>query len=171
MLIYLSLIESEEDKSKFIFLYENYRSSMFYVANEILHNRQDAEDVVHQTFVKIAETIETVDISIPSRSKSLLLTITRHNAIDLYRKKQRCSVYDTTILADTVVGLENLGVVGYCFTKLPENYRTVLALWHSYGYSHKEIARLLSLRESNVAKIHQRAKAKLEKLCREEGIL
>ncbi len=36
MIIYLSIIESEEDKSKFEQLYITYRQTMFYVANRIL---------------------------------------------------------------------------------------------------------------------------------------
>ena len=171
MLIYLSMIESEADKSKFILLYETYRSSMFYAANQILNNKDDAEDAVHQAFVKVAETIEKVDDSVPSRVKGFLITITQHYAIDQYRKKKRLSLFDLSIKEDCADIYEGSGVLVQCIDRLPENYRAVILLKYKYGYEIKEIARFLSLSVSNANKIHQRAKAKLEKLCEEEGLL
>ena len=61
MLIYLQMIETPEDKSKFTVLYEEYRDYMYRVALAILHNPEDAEDAVHYAFVKIAENIKNVD--------------------------------------------------------------------------------------------------------------
>lgn len=53
MLIYLQMIESEADKSKFERLYLRYRGLMFSVAMRLLSNEQDAEDAVHQAFLSI----------------------------------------------------------------------------------------------------------------------
>ena len=44
MIVYLQMIEGEENKRQFAALYETYRGLMFYTANSILHNSQDAED-------------------------------------------------------------------------------------------------------------------------------
>ena len=38
MLIYLSMIETEEDKSKFEQIYSKYKQIMFFVANRILRD-------------------------------------------------------------------------------------------------------------------------------------
>ena len=53
MLIYLSLIEEDAEREKFEMLYDAYRNLMFFLANEILGDTQDSEDVVHQSFLKI----------------------------------------------------------------------------------------------------------------------
>ena len=58
MLIYLQMMDSPEDRSKFERLYLEDRRFMFHVANEILHNEQDAKDAVHQSFLKVAENME-----------------------------------------------------------------------------------------------------------------
>ena len=50
---YLSLIETEEDKSKFENIYETYRKVMFYTANQILKDEYLAEDAVHSAFLRI----------------------------------------------------------------------------------------------------------------------
>ena len=57
MIIYLQMIDAPEDKHKFEILYTEYRGLMFYIANQILNNKQDAEDAVHTAFVSIAENI------------------------------------------------------------------------------------------------------------------
>lgn len=58
MLLYLQMLETPEKKSLFEQIYLEYRGLMYHVAYEILHNDQDAEDAVHQAFVKIVENIK-----------------------------------------------------------------------------------------------------------------
>lgn len=51
MLIYLQVIETEEDKSKFEDIYREYRGLMYYIAYRRLHHEQDAEDAVHHALI------------------------------------------------------------------------------------------------------------------------
>lgn len=60
MIVYLSMIETDEDKSKFEKIYERYKNLMFYTAMQILNHRQDAEDAVHQAFVSIIDNIDKI---------------------------------------------------------------------------------------------------------------
>lgn len=48
MLIYLSMIESEADKSLFEQLYIRYKGLMYHIAYRILQNREDAEDAARE---------------------------------------------------------------------------------------------------------------------------
>ena len=89
MLIYLAIIDSPEDQSKFEIVYNTYKSLMFYVADKILHNEQDAEDAVHNAFIKIAENIQKVGEPICPKTKSYVVTIVESKAIDIYRANQR----------------------------------------------------------------------------------
>ena len=61
MFIYLQMIESAEDQSKFEDIYTAYCKLMFCVALKYLKHEQDAEDAVHHAFVKIAENIKNVE--------------------------------------------------------------------------------------------------------------
>ena len=61
MIIYLEMINAPEERHKFEVLYRAYRRMMFYIANRILNNEQDAEDAVHSAFVYIAENIQKID--------------------------------------------------------------------------------------------------------------
>lgn len=172
MMIYLQMIDSPEDQSKFIRLYETYRGLMYHVAFGILHNEQDAEDAVHQSFLKIAETIENVDGAICPRTKGYFVTIVENKAIDMYRHKHK---YQIVELHDTNMGVafeyDGSNALARCFSQLPTKYREVLLLKHFHGYSSKEVAKIMNLSEANVIKIDQRAKNKLRVLCEEEGLL
>ena len=52
MLCYLCLLDTEEEKSKFEELYNQYRKLMYLCAKEILRDEQLAEDAVHEAFLK-----------------------------------------------------------------------------------------------------------------------
>lgn len=85
MLIYMMMLETPEEKSLFEQIYLEYRGLMFHVAYEILHNEQDAEDAVHQAFVKIAENIKKIDAPVCPKTHSYVVTIVEHQAIDQYK--------------------------------------------------------------------------------------
>ena len=89
MLIYLQMLETPEEKSLFEQIYLEYCGLMFHVAYEILHNEQDAEDAVHQAFVKIAENIKKIDAPVCPKTHSYVVTIVEHQAIDQYRRLQK----------------------------------------------------------------------------------
>lgn len=171
MILYLLMIDTPEDRSKFEKMYVTYRGLMYHVAYDILHNKQDAEDAVHHAFIKIAENIETIEDSIGPMTKSLVVTIVRNKAIDVYRHKQRFSTVDLDSCFDLSVEYNGNNTLTACMVKLPENYQTVLLLKHHHGYTSKEVAKIMGITESNVIKINQRAKKKLEVLCKEEGLL
>ena len=171
MLIYLQIIETPEEKSKFIILYEEYRDYMYRVAFAILKNQEDAEDSVHYAFVKIAENIKNVDDPVSLKTRGYVVTIVRNRAIDLYRKKQ---THPKAEYRDAMNGVQveydGDNTVAACILKLNERQRNVLILKHQHGYDLREIAQMLGITYRNALQIEQRAKAKLRALCQEEGI-
>ena len=60
MLIYLAMIDSDADKSKFEIIYNSYKNLMLYQANKILGDTNDTEDVVHESFLKIIKIIDEI---------------------------------------------------------------------------------------------------------------
>lgn len=101
MFLYLAMIDSDADKSKFEILYSEYKNLMYYTANRILRNSSDAEDAVHQAFLKVIEILDTISSPRCHKTRALLVTITEHKAIDLYREKQRRNVLP---LAEEYIG-------------------------------------------------------------------
>lgn len=172
MLICLQMIETPDEQSKFEQIYYEYRSIMYAIAYKILHNEKDAEDAVHHAFVKIAENIKKIDEVKCPKTRGFAVTIVENRAIDVYRRKNR---HPSVPLDEAHMGIavEYQGASGLatCIASLPTRYRQVILLKYHHGYSTKEIAKILSITVSNANKIEQRAKAKLEQLCKEAQIL
>ena len=172
MIVYLSMLETPEAKSKFEQLYLEYKGLMFHVAYEILHNEQDAEDAVHQAFVSIAENIKKIDAPVCPKTHSYVVTIVESKAIDQYRKLQK---HPTVELIEEIQGTtacyEGDNDLTKCILKLPARYREVILLRYHHGYSVREIANIMNLSLPAAIKLDQRAKGKLKKLCEEAGIL
>ena len=172
MIIYLQMLETPEEKSKFEQLYLEYKGLMFHVAYEILHNEQDAEDAVHQAFVKIAENIKKIDDPICPKTHSYVVTIVENKAIDQYRKQLK---HQTVELIDDIQGTnahyEGDNDLTKCILKLPARYREMILLRYHHGYSVREIAGMMGISLPAAIKLDQRAKQKLKKLCEEAGIL
>ena len=103
MIVYLQMIDTPEDRSKFEQIYLEYRGLMFHVANEILHNEQDAEDTVHQAFVNVAKNMEKIGEPKCPKTKGYVVTIVENKAIDLYRRHKRHQILE---LNDTVQGIQ-----------------------------------------------------------------
>ena len=172
MMLYLQMIDAPEDRSKFEQLYLEYRGLMFHVAYKILGNEQDAEDTVHQAFLKIAETIEKIGAPDCPKTRGYVVTIVENKAIDLYRRRQRRQV---VALRDDLPGVpavyEGENALTACILKLPARYREVILLRYFHGYRVKEVAAILGLSFAAASKLDQRAKNRLKDLYEKEGQL
>ena len=82
MLIYLVLIDSDEDRSKFEVIYTEYKNLMFYIANRILGDNKDSEDVVHDAFLKIIEIIDKIEVAKCPKTRNLVVIIVERMASD-----------------------------------------------------------------------------------------
>ena len=154
MLEYLATMETADDRTRFESLYLAYRGLMYHVAYHILKNPQDAEDAVHQSFVKLAEHMVTIPDGPCPRTRNLVVTVAERKAIDLYRSRQRHP--ETGGLADAMASL-------------PPRYREVLLLKYYNGYSAREIAGFLSATPDAVTQTLHRARKKLAEILDERG--
>lgn len=170
MLVYALTIVKPADPPKLERLYLEYRSVMFCAANEILHNEHEAEDAVQQAFVKIAENLDKVPDELSNKTKAFVVTIAENTAIDRYRKLKR---HGDCELCEEACGIEanSADELVSCILKLPARYRQFILLKYYHGYSTREIAKLLGMSSAAASKTAQRAKQRLEQLCKEAGLL
>jgi len=132
MLIYLSMIDSLEGKQKFEVIYIKYRQLMFYVANKILMDAKDSEDVVHDSFLKVIEIIDKIIDPESPQTRALIVTITENKAIDLYRKRRSKKVvlFDEEYLGvpdqDVLRSVEDIDLFTKAMATLPNRYRDII---------------------------------------------
>lgn len=172
MIIYLQMIDDAPDRVKFEQLYQQYKAFMYRIACQILRNQQDAEDAVHNAFLSIARNIEKIESPTSPETRGYISIIVERKAIDLYRQRKK-NITDELFEEDIgiLVSFPNDHNLAWCIAKLPPRYRQIIFLKYSHGYSIKEIADILGISHAAASKLDQRAKKKLEKICREEGVL
>lgn len=157
MLIYLTLVEDEEDKRKFVRLYERYKNLMFYIAHKIIQDNGLAEDIVHNSFIKVIHILDRIQEVDSVRTKNLLVLITENTAIDYYRKKKRENYISIDEVTEDELGIYQDTLAGYdrmeeMIAKLPVNYSQVLVLKYYHEWRDDEIAKILNISTDNVRK-------------------
>ena len=158
-MILLMMVDTPEEKRKFVILYENYRYLMLKVAADILHDYQLAEDAVQEAFVRVAKHMENVGQPEETATKRYLITITKHAAIDLYRRRNR--LQSREIYMDELPEEEH-GVLDI-LKNLPPKYRDIFLLKYSAHLENREIARICGLREGTIRQRIARGKRLIEK--------
>jgi RNA polymerase sigma-70 factor, ECF subfamily len=81
----LPLLLRKEERA-FTMLYDMYSKSLFSIITNLISDREEAEDVLQEVFVKIWKNIETYNQS-KGRLYTWMLNITRNTAIDKLRSK------------------------------------------------------------------------------------
>lgn len=171
MLIYLQTVETEDDGAKFQAIFREYGALMYHAAYRRLGNEQDAEDAVHNAFVKIAKNIKKILPPCP-QTQRLVGIIVNSYAIDLLRSRGRHPAvpYDDARPGAVSYGEpEGENLLAECINALPEEQRTVILLRYVHGYKHREIAAMLGRTLAWVQKTDQRAKKRLKELYIERG--
>lgn len=156
-MIYLMMIDDEEDKRKFVIIYEKYRYLMMKIAFEILEDTFLAEDVVHEAFIKVAKNIVKIGSVEATETKRYLLTITKTTAIDIYRKRnlqfKREMFVDELSEKDMPLTYMETDVDGQILdilSRLPVKYRDVFLLKYSSEMNNREIAKILDISEGTI---------------------
>jgi RNA polymerase sigma-70 factor (ECF subfamily) len=138
------------DEQAYSYLYDNYSKALYNIITQIIPQREIAEDVLQDVFVKIWQNIKLYDPA-KGRLYTWMLNITRNLAIDRLRSKEYSKQTKTTELKDDVyeksstqtvindVGLKNT------MNNLPAESRNLLELAYFQGYTQEEISKLLNL--------------------------
>lgn len=156
---------------KLVQLYEIYYHNLWYVALGYLKDAQLAEDMVQETFIKVAEKPGSVQEVDSKMTKYFLITILRNKCIDYIRKTKRspetsledweaCSDYGDIPLTH-VLRKESMSELNQIIDSLDEAYRDPLKYRYIEGLSNQEIAQRTHMSTNLVAVRINRAKKML----------
>ena len=166
-------------------LYDRYAPALLSVCFRYCGNRDDAEDILHDGFIKIIQKIQTFKIrpdgSLEAWMKRIMinaaLNFLRDHArekkeVDLDAIQERLQIQEENTDFDLahlpVTQDQILRLIG----ELPDGYRTVFNLYVFEDYSHKEICRQLNCSESTSKSQLSKARAVLRsKICETVNIL
>ena len=170
LLIYLSMLETDEDKSKFLKLYDAYEKKVYAVALQILGNPSQAEDAMQQTWFQLLRNWSRVSSLAWEEVGGYTVTAAKNAALDLLRTRKR--IVDFPDHWEPVAreeGQEEYQYIVALIRALPESYRRILELKLVEEQTNREIAKRLNIGESTVATRIMRGKAMLREQLEKEG--
>lgn len=167
VLIYLQILESEEEKSFFAELYSRYKNDMYWAAYHLLRNEFDAEDAVHEAMMAVIKNLDKLDGVDNYRTRGYLVTAAESKAYDRLRvKKDEVSLYEDqiSVIADhsieEMLQKDSSGLF-IAIASLNPRYREMITMRFALGYSTKEIASLMGLSLPAARKLLLRSKQAL----------
>lgn len=157
-------------------LYNRYSARMLAVCYRFAHNREDAEDMLQEGFIKVFSQIHTFENR--GSFEGWVRRIIVHTCINILKKNKKFNesvdiIHATgvQIREESIPSIIQAKQVVECIRMLPIGYRTVLNLYAIEGYSHREIAQMLDIEESTSRSQYTRAKAMLEDVLVRKKIL
>jgi RNA polymerase sigma factor (sigma-70 family) len=148
-------------------LYEKYSPRMLAVCYRYARNRDDAEDMLQEGFIKVFSQIRQFRNEGPF--EGWMRRIMVHTCINIIKKNKKFSesvdlihAQSVKIHEDAIPSVMQAKQIIECVRLLPVGYRTVLNLYAIEGYSHREIGELLEIEESTSRSQYTRARAMLE---------
>jgi RNA polymerase sigma-70 factor (ECF subfamily) len=147
-------------------LYDLYSRAMYNLAFRILNNREDAEDILQESFVECFKSIDSFRFE--STFGAWLKKITINKCINQIKKKKiDLTLYETLpaiIYEEEEEVNYDTGKIFKSIEQLPDGYRIILTLYLLEGYDHAEISQILGITESTSKSQYSRAKEKLRNI-------
>ena len=149
-------------------LYEAHYGKMMGVCLRYANNKEDAQDILHEGFIKIFRNIEKYQIG--TSLSAWIRRIMVNTSIDYYRKSVRRRTEDieqayglSTAEASALSQLTEQEILK-AVQSLSPAYRAVFNLYVIEGFSHKEIANQLDITESTSRSNLVKARMKLKEI-------
>ena len=157
-------------------LYTRYSPKMLAVCYRFAHNREDAEDMLQEGFIKVFSQIHTFQNK--GAFEGWIRRIIVHTCINHLKKNRKFNesvdiIHATGVQVreESVPSIVQAKQIIECIRLLPIGYRTVLNLYAIEGYSHKEISGMLDVEESTSRSQYTRAKQMLEDILIKKNII
>jgi len=152
-------------------LYERYGGGLMAICLRYIGDRETAEDVLHDGFLRIFQSIKQFSYQGEGSLKAWLSRVMVNEALGYLRKKnvqlqQEVLMTEIPDVPDTDdCDLNDIprSVLMKFISELPDGYRTVFNLYVFEEKSHKEIASLLGITEHTSSSQFYRAKSLLIK--------
>jgi len=159
------------DASAFAYLVDNYKNMVFSLAYKMTKNKEEAEEVSQDTFIKAFKNLS--NFKGDSKFSTWLYRICYHTTLDAIKKNKKNNytfeinevTYNQIQSVETILqGIERKErsvIMDKCLMKLPDEERSILWMFYYDELSLKEIIEVTNFSEANLkVKLH-RARKKL----------
>ncbi len=161
------------DREAFMTLVGWYQRKVFVMAYSILRNKEDALDVVQETFLRLYRKIDTFRPG--NNFQGWLLQIAKNLSIDYYRKHtvKKREWEDSRAIDDlplssgdheaTERSSDLRGILSRCVERLAERQKMVFIMRHYNGLQFNEISETLRISTGTAKSLHFKAVQNLRK--------
>jgi len=142
----------KRDQSAFAYLYDNYSGALFGIIYKLIENKEAAEDVLQEAFIKIWNNFSNYD-SVKGRLFTWMLNLTRNLTIDTirskdYKKQSKIRNSDNSVdsISDNTnaASFDALGVRKH-LTLLKNDQRQIIDLAYFEGLTQDQISKQLAI--------------------------
>lgn len=145
---------------------KRYSAMVYRLAFIRTQNRQDAEDITQEVFLKYIRSGKTFESE--EHRKSWLLKVTVNTSKSMLTSAWARHYAHMDEVREESCQMEEKSEVFYAVQSLPEKYRIVIQLYYYEDLSVREISQILSKKESTVKSLLHRGR-KMVKNILEEG--
>ncbi|MDR7129445.1 RNA polymerase sigma-70 factor (ECF subfamily) [Algoriphagus sp. 4150] len=137
-----------KDRKTTEYLYDKYSRALYAVISRIIFDKDIAEEVFHDSFVKITRKIDRYDES-KGRLYTWMANICRNSAIDKLRSKEMSQSGKTNAIDDFVYGMESqsgtqeqIDAIGVreLMIDLNDDQKFIVEYIYFKGYTHSEVS-------------------------------
>lgn len=179
----ISKIKDNNDQDAFRLLIDKYRKMVFKIAVGFLHDKDSADDVVQDVFIKFWETRK--DFELKAKFSTWLYRVTANHCVNVQRKNKFSTAFSGIFsknndekevtfeeqIADSHAEIENDNfknehlklALKTAINSLPKKQRIAFVLNKYQDFSYKEISDIMELSLSSVESLLFRAKSGLQK--------
>ncbi|MBS0556027.1 MAG: RNA polymerase sigma factor [Proteobacteria bacterium] len=154
------------DMAAFAQLYQRYARACFQLALRLTGQRQPAEDLVHEAFLKMMDTIGSYRGDAPFGA--WFKRLVANTGIDWLRRQRHIAGVDAEEALEhaSAMPVDTAGIVDAdaLLARLPPRARAIVVLHELEGYTHAELAALFGQSESYSKSILARALKRLQGL-------
>ena len=182
MLIYLAMLETEEERMSFAQYYEKHYGKCLATANTITKNHAWAEEAVHNAVVRIIERKEKYFTEERKKSSTTIVIMVKGESLNILKRENRL---DHALLEDVepfidnaepdvfrvIMGKEAVRRVEKHVSQLDLVNQTLYEMKYIQEMSDSEIAEIVGISVNAVATRIFRMRKSLIEILREEGYL
>lgn len=169
---YQPVPDVRDDPAYFARLYDQYATDVLRVCYFYLSDREKAEDVCQDVFVRLMTTHPVLQ---PGREKSWLLKVALNRCRDLWRGAWlKCVIlggptFELIPAPDEFSRRDDQQAMMAAINQLPATFKEVILLHYYQGMNIAEIAQMLELPEGTISSRLSRGRKKLESILLKGG--
>ena len=159
----LLVLTARGDNDAFAQLYEETKRGVYSFLYSYLQNRDDTEDALQNTFLKIKLNIDKYAQN--TNGRAWILQIAKNVALnEIYARKRLSPLDDELKAADKEISSDVIGVMQKILSDDEQRIMILHVLW---GYKHREIANILNCPTGTVTSKYKRSVEKLKSALKE----